>query len=264
MSNRPMPPGMTPGPPGMPGGPSGTGPLPGGRRSHRRRKKRGAAKLGIAGALTGVVGIAAIAAGIVVFRPDAGGPGGSEGGGAASPNGGAQNAPGSVSAPQTGPVLSVTTPEGYGYGLAAVKAGVDEKPLSDSPPLAKDGLTYAYAEYVLTNNQRRPALLDHPADLFMPRSQVPESALERCMPQPGIPEDMCTLPNRSVVTARVNGSKPPVKEAGDMLIPAGASYVVRVAADLPVKDGVKPEDLKLYVWNARYTSDRKGIELAFP
>jgi hypothetical protein len=247
----------------MPGRPSGTGPPPGGHRSHRRRKKRGAARLGIAGALTGVVGIAAIAAGIVVFRPDAGGPGGSGGGGAPSLNG-AQDAPGSVSAPRTGPVLSITTPEGYGYGLAAIRAGVDGKPLSDSPPLTEDGLTYAYAEYVLTNNQRRPALLDHPADLFMPRSQVPESAHERCMPQPGIPDDMCTLPNRSVVTARVNGSKPPVKEAGDTLIPAGASYVVRVATDLPVKDGIKPEDVKLYVWNARYTSDRKGIELAFP
>ena len=49
-----------------------------------------------------------------------------------------------------------------------------------------------------------------------------------------------------------------------MMIPAGASYVVRIASELPVKDGVSAKDLRLFVWNARYTSDRKGIELAFP
>jgi hypothetical protein len=165
--------------------------------------------------------------------------------------------------PAAGPVLSINTPEGYGYGLAAVKAGTDPRPLSGSQP-APEGTTYAYADYVLTNNQRRPALLDFPADLFMPLSQVPDASRERCMPQAGIPDDMCTLPNTTQVTARVGGAKPLIKDAGDTLIPAGASYIVRVASDLPVKDGLKPEDLKLYVWNARYTSDRKGIEVAFP
>ena len=260
--NGPLPPRTTPGPPEMPGGPRGTGPLPEEHRSHRRRRKRGAAKVGFAGALVGVLGVAAIAAGIVVFRPDPGGSG--DAGGGRSAEGGAGAALPAVGAPRTGPVLSVTTPEGYGYGLAAVKAGVDARPLPDSPALTGKGLTYAYAEYVLTNNHTRPALLDFPADLFMPRSQVPESAVDRCMPQPGIPEDMCTLPNRSQVVARVKGSKPPVKDSGDTLIPGGATYVVRIAADLPVKDGIKPEELKLYVWNARFTSDRKGIELAFP
>ncbi|GAA2458279.1 hypothetical protein GCM10010191_92710 [Actinomadura vinacea] len=220
-------------------------------------------RLGLAGALTGTIGIVVIAVGIVFFRPDdSGGDSGRP-----TPTAGdasSQRTLGSVGAPATGPVLNVTTPEGYGYGLAAVKAGTDDKPLDDSKPLTEPGTTYAYADYVLTNNQRRAALLDHPADLFMPVSQVPGSARERCMPQPGIPDDMCTLPNRSRVTARVNGSKPPISEAGDSLIPAGASYVVRIAAELPVKDGVKPEDLKLYVWDARFTSDRKGIEIAFP
>ncbi|MFS2291558.1 MAG: hypothetical protein FWJ90_02495, partial [Actinomadura sp.] len=72
------------------------------------------------------------------------------------------------------------------------------------------------------------------------------------------------LPNNSKVTARVDGSEPPVEEDGAMMIPAGASYVVRIASELPVKKGVSADDLRLFVWNARYTSDRKGIELAFP
>jgi hypothetical protein len=234
-------------------------PSPGGRRPpprHHRRRKRKAAKLGLVGALAGVLGIAVIAAAIVFLRPDPqGGNAGSEG----STAGGL----GSVPSPKAGATLSLTTPEGYGYGLAAVKAGTSAAPLPGAKPPGA-GETYAYADYVITNTQRRPALLDYPADLFMPVDQVPESARSRCMPQPGIPDDMCTLPNHSQITARVDDSEPPVTEGADKMIPPGASYVVRIVTDLPVKEGVQAGDLKLYVWNARYTSDRKGIEMAFP
>ncbi|MEU5878487.1 hypothetical protein [Spirillospora sp. NPDC047279] len=228
-------------------------------RSHRRRKKSSAGKVGLAGALTGAVGIAVVAAGIFILRP------GSDDGAGGEPSLSAQggDGPASTPAPKVGPALSLTTPEGYSYTLAAVKTGVDSKPLGDGTP-APAGSSYAYAEYVITNNQKRAVLLDYPADLFMPLSEVPKEAQERCMPQPGIPESMCTLPNRSKVTARLNGSKPPITDAGDTLIPAGASYVVRIATDLPVKENLDTGDLKLYVWNARYTSDRKGIELALP
>ncbi|MFS2295017.1 MAG: hypothetical protein FWJ90_20360 [Actinomadura sp.] len=231
-------------------------------RTHRRRRKARAGRLGLAGALTGAVGIAAVAAAIVVIRP-----GGGSGEEPARPSpagqGGAVAKEPSVPAPRTGPPINFTTPEGYGYSLAAVKAGTGPRPLgpTKAPP---SGTTYAYADYVLTNNQRRPVLLDYPADLFMPKAQVPSSAQARCMPQVGIPDDMCTLPNNSRIRARVDGSEPPVDEDGTMMIPAGASYVVRIASELPVKEGVSADDLRLFVWNARYTSDRKGIELAFP
>lgn len=84
------------------------------------------------------------------------------------------------------------------------------------------------------------------------------------MPQAGIPDDMCTLPNRSEVTARIDGAEPPVDENGTMMIPAGATYLVRIASELPVDKGISADDLRLFVWNARYTSDLTGIELAFP
>ncbi|MGP4027727.1 hypothetical protein [Actinomadura sp. 3N407] len=231
-------------------------------RTNHRRKKRNAGRLGLAGALTGAVGIAAVATVIVVVRP-----GGDPGGEAARPTlagqGSAAPVKSSVPAPETGPPVGFTTPEGYGYSLAAVKAGTDGRPLGATEP-PPSGTTYAYADYVLANSQRRPVLLDYPVDLFMPKAQVPASAQERCMPQAGIPDDMCTLPNHSEITARVDGSKPPIDENGTMMIPAGASYVVRIASDLPVNDDVSAGDLQLYVWNARYTSDRKGIGLAFP
>ncbi|MDL4771418.1 MULTISPECIES: hypothetical protein [Thermomonosporaceae] len=230
-------------------------------RSHRRRKKHSAGRLGLAGALTGVLGIAAVAGGIMVVRHT------SDGGGSTPPSLTSQvGGTGGLSvaaAPKGGPAQSFTTPEGYGYDLSAVKTGTDARPLSGSTP-PPSGSSYAYADYVLTNNQRRPVLLDFPSDLFVPLSQVPGSARERCMPQPGIPEHMCTLPNHSEVTARLNGSKAPIEEDGEKLMPAGASYLVRIAADLPVKDGLDAADLKLYVWDARFTSDRKGVEIAFP
>ncbi|MEU8117277.1 hypothetical protein AB0C21_01045 [Spirillospora sp. NPDC049024] len=229
-------------------------------RSHRRRKKSQAGRLGLAGAVTGAVGIAAVAGVIVFLRPGTGG------GDPAPPVLASQGDGGggsSVPAPKAGPPVGFTTPEGYGYSLAAVMAGTSRQPLgaTQAPP---DGTTYAYADYILTNSQRRPVLLDFPADLFMPKSQVPASAQERCMPQAGIPDDMCTLPNHSTITARVGGSKAPVEDGGDTMMPAGASYVVRIASDLPVKEDLSADDLRLYVWNARFTSDRKGVQLAFP
>ncbi|MFB4311084.1 hypothetical protein [Actinomadura sp. GTD37] len=231
-------------------------------RSHRRRRKTSAGRLGLAGALTGAVGIAAVAAGIVFLRP--GGDGVEE---TAQPTLASQGDGGpagsAVPAPEAGPAVNFTTPEGYGYSLAGVKAGTGRQPLgaTKAPP---SGTTYAYADYILTNTQRRPVLLDFPGDLFMPKARMPAAARDRCMPQAGIPGDMCTLPNHSKITARIDGSKAPVEDSGSAMMPAGASYVVRIASDLPVDDDISADDLRLYVWNARYTSDRKGIRLAFP
>jgi hypothetical protein len=200
----------------------------------------------------------------VYLRPDS--PQNAGSGGGTSTSGGTTDSSGlpTVKAPQAGPVLTLNTPEGYGYGLSAVKAGTEAKPLGGDLEPPGEGLTYAYADYVITNTERRPALLDYPADLFLPLEHVPESARSRCMPQPGIPNGVCTLPNKSRVTARVEGSAPLVVEGADKLIPPGASFVVRIATEIPVDAGTEPGDLRLYVWNARFTSDRKGIEIAFP
>jgi hypothetical protein len=47
-------------------------------------------------------------------------------------------------------------------------------------------------------------------------------------------------------------------------MPAGASYLVRVATDLPVSTDLTQGEMNLYIWDARYISDRKAVLLAFP
>jgi len=75
---------------------------------------------------------------------------------------------------------------------------------------------------------------------------------------------MCTLPNHSAVIGYLNGSVAPISQDGDQYMPPGASYLVRVATDLPVSTKLKQTDMNLYIWDARYISDRKAVLIAFP
>ncbi|WP_119729439.1 hypothetical protein [Thermomonospora amylolytica] len=227
-------------------------------RSHRRRKKSNAGKIGLAGVLTGVLGAGAIVVGYVALRPEPGEDA------QARPQKAVQD--GSITAapsPTTGPALSVTTPEGYTYSLGAVRTGAEDRPLSRSTP-PPSGQTYAYGEYVLTNTMQQPILLDFPADLYLSREYVPDELQDRCAPQPGVPDDLCTPPTHSEVVARLNGSEPPIDENGDKLMPPGASYLVRIATEAPLEAGIADGTVRLYVWHARFTADRKGIEVRLP
>jgi hypothetical protein len=245
-----------------------------GARSHRRRsKKSNAGRIGFAGALAGAIGIAVVAVVIVLLRPGGNHAAGPVQAGAgadvtaaatpsASPVGPGEAKP--TGAPRTGPALSIANTDGYAYSIAAARGGTDDSPLpgTGTPPPA--GATYAYAEYVLTNTGNKPALLDFPADLFVKRSRVARESQARCMPQPGTLPGMCTLPNHSVVVGYLNGAKGPSSQDGDPYMPAGASYLIRVATDLPVSTGLPQADMNLYIWDARYISDRKAVLLAFP
>ena len=241
--------------------------------AHRRQKpSRGAARLGIAGAVTGVLGVAAVAGLIVVVRVH---------------DGGSEPAPrpvavrtsasrppssvrrGSVSGVhrldqlKTGTELDVSTPEGFTYSLAAVKAGTSERPLASTRTPPPKGDTLGYIDYVLTNTGTEAALLDFPADLFVRRSLVPAAARGRCMPQPGVPAALCTLPDHTDVVNTL-GFAPPKSEDEDQYIPAGASYLVRVATDMPVRTGTGRHDLGLYVWNPRFAPNRRAVEVPLP
>jgi hypothetical protein len=238
--------------------------MEGSHRSHRHRKKHSAGKLGLAGAATGVVGVLLVALAIVFLR--SAGSGGAntnlpDTDGAPAVNGGAV---GRVAPPRIGASLHLTTPDGFGYDAAAARGGTSDRPLlaDTTPPPA--GKTYAYIDYVLTNTRDQDALLDFPGDLFVRRTLVPANVRARCMPQPGVPGDMCTLPNHSAVIGYLHRSKAPVEENGDQYMPPGASYLVRVATTQPVEKNVGQRDLRLYVWDARYISDRRAVEVAFP
>ncbi len=231
--------------------------------SHRRRKQaRGTARLGIAGGVTGVVAVAAVGGVLVVKRGH-----GHE----------AEPVPRTMTGqtrsldarphvkPKTGDAFDVSTPDGFTYSLAAVKSGTSAHPFAGTRTRPPSGTTYAYIDYVITNTGTAPALLDFPADLFVRRSLVPESVLatNRCMPQPGAPEDMCTLPDTTNVVNTL-GYPAPTTQDEDQYIPAGAGYLVRVASTLPVSPGVSQSDLGLYIWNPRFVPNRRAVKVAFP
>lgn len=227
--------------------------------SHRRQKQaRHTARLGMAGGVTGVLGVAVVAGGIVLIRAQ---------GHQTEPTPRAMVARTSAEPaperPRTGARLDVTTPDGFSYSLAAAKAGTSDRPLASTRTAPPSGDTLAYADYVLTNTGTEPALLDFPADLFVKRSMVPASAQARCMPQPGAPADMCTLPDHTDVVNTLGFARPKTQD-DDQYIPAGASYLVRVATDLPVSTGTGAHDLGLYVWNPRFTPDRRAVEVPLP
>jgi hypothetical protein len=219
--------------------------------SHRRRKRtRHAARLGIAGGVTGVLGVGAVAGLIVVVRAH---------GDRTEPTprtvavrtsattvkGALSGGVRSLAQLKTGAKLDVSTPDGFSYSLAAVKAGTSDRPLASTRTPPPNGTTLGYVDYVITNTGTAPALLDFPADLFVKRSLAAGAAQNRCMPQPGAPADMCTLPDHTDVVNTL-GFAPPRTEDEDQYIPAGASY------------------LGLYVWNPRFTPDRRAVEVPIP
>jgi hypothetical protein len=164
---------------------------------------------------------------------------------------------------KTGTKVDVSTPEGFSYSLAAVKSGTSEQPLASTRTPPPQGATLGYIDYVITNTGTDAELLDFPADLFVQGSQVPDTARSRCMPQPGAPADMCTLPDHTDVVNTL-GFAPPRSEDDDQYIPAGASYLVRVATDMPVRTTITRHELGLYVWNPRFTAGRRATEVPLP
>jgi hypothetical protein len=241
--------------------------------AHRRQKQaRSSARLAIAGSVTGVLGVTAVAGLIVVVRAHHDGSEPSPRPVAARTSasrlqgsvrrGGASGVR-SLDQLKTGTKLDVSTPEGFTYSLAAVKAGTSERPLASTRTPPPDGDTLGYADYVITNTGTEAALLDFPADLFVRRSLVPASAQGRCMPQPGAPATLCTLPDHTDVVNTL-GFAPPKSQDEDEYIPAGASYLVRVATDMPVSADTTAHDLGLYVWNPRFAPDRRAVEVPLP
>lgn len=228
--------------------------------------------MGIAGGVTGVLGVAGAATLIMVVRAhtDHGAPAPrAVAAQTTAPRVQSPVHPGSVAGVRrppelkTGDRLAVSTPDGFTYSLAAVKAGTSERPLASTRTTPPSGTTLGYVDYMITNTGTAPALLDFPADLFVRRSLVPASAQGRCMPQPGAPADMCTLPDHTDVVNTL-GFAPPSSQDEDQYIPAGASYLVRVATDLPVRAATTDHDLGLYVWNPRFAPDRRALAVPLP
>ncbi|TDC46843.1 hypothetical protein E1281_27185 [Actinomadura sp. KC345] len=169
-----------------------------------------------------------------------------------------------VRLPAAGAPVEVGTADGSRYRLAAVTSGVSDgaaAAVQSEPPA---GTAFPYIEYMLGNPTNEQVLLDFPGDVFVKRELVTPEAQGRCMPQAGVPEDMCTPPTKSTVVRRLAGGELIDGEGGDKYLAPGGTYLVRATVDVPVKSGVTRKDMGLYVWKQLYMADRLAKQVPFP
>ncbi|MFI0410882.1 hypothetical protein [Actinomadura sp. 3N508] len=230
----------------------GTTPRPDERRDGRRGGLVAAGALVLAGLVT---------IGLVLTRGSVSGDGDGDGGTAIGPAAGARGP--DVALPRAGKAIEVGTADGAKYRIAAVSGGVaDGVPTTfQSPP---SGTSTAYVEYLLSNPTSQRVLLDFPGDVFVKRTLVAPDARGRCMPQAGVPEDMCTPPTKSRVVRRLAGGEPIPGEGGDTYMPPGATYLVRATVDVPVQREASRDDMSLYVWKQLYMADQLAKQAPFP
>ncbi|QXJ24090.1 hypothetical protein AGRA3207_005343 [Actinomadura graeca] len=165
--------------------------------------------------------------------------------------------------PRSGTGIEVGTADGARYRIAAVTGGVGGPPetSSQSPP---SRTAFAYVEYILTNPTKGRVLLDFPGDVFVRRALVTPRARGRCMPQAGVPENLCTPPTTSEVVRRLAGGELIPGNGGARYMPPGASYLVRATVDVPVARALTRKDMRLYVWRQLYMADRLAEQAPFP
>jgi hypothetical protein len=230
---------------------------------NRRRGGRGGRRGGlIAGGV--LVLAAAVAAGLLLMPRSGGDKGGGDGGPAPAT---AEQRPTGVQGrmPRTGTPIEVGTADGSKYRLAAVGGGVSDDGVvttfQSSPP---SGTSFAYIEYVLSNPTGHKVLLDFPGDVFVKRALVTKAAQGRCMPQAGVPEDMCTPPTQSQVVRRLKGGDLIPGDGGDKYLSPGASYLVRAMVDVPVARRLTRADMGLYVWKQLYMANQLARQVPFP
>ncbi|TMQ89874.1 hypothetical protein ETD83_37915 [Actinomadura soli] len=231
------------------------------RLGSRRRARQGGARrrggrrggLVAAGALV-LAGLVTV--GLVLTR-------GSGDGGTTTPGPVAGAGGPDVPLPRAGKAIEVGTADGARYRIAAVSSGVAGGLVTtfQSPP---SGTSFAYVEYLLTNPTNQKVLLDFPGDVFVKRTLVAPDAQGRCMPQAGVPEDMCTPPTKSRVVRRLAGGEPIPGEGGDTYLPPGSTYLVRATVDVPVRREITGKDMGLYVWKQLNMADQLAKEAPFP
>ncbi|WP_344832306.1 hypothetical protein [Actinocorallia longicatena] len=164
----------------------------------------------------------------------------------------ARNAPRSapvspVADVKAGEPLRAGSTDGFDYQFAGVRAG-----LSGQVP---------WAEYTVTNMGSDEALLAMPVDLFVATRVLPKGT--PCNLTEGV-RGACSPRNKAKLIGAVGGSPQLRKEGADWYMPPGSSYLVRVTAAVPMKQGVAAEDVSLWLWASRFYRDRVGHPVPFP
>ncbi|GAA1806201.1 hypothetical protein GCM10009735_43880 [Actinomadura chokoriensis] len=229
------------------------------RERDRQARRRAGRRSGLVAA--GVLVLAGLVTAGLVLTPGSGDDGG---GTEAAPSSGEQSPIGTGELPDAGTPITVGTADGSKYRLAAVTSGVSDgvAPTSQSSP--PSGTSFPYVEYILSNPTQKNVLLDFPGDVFVRRSLVAPDAQGRCMPQAGVPEDMCTPPTRSQVVRHLAGGQLVPGDGGDKYLPPNSSFLVRATVDVPVNRAVKRTDMGLYVWKQLYMADQLAKQAPFP
>ncbi|TDD69743.1 hypothetical protein [Actinomadura rubrisoli] len=225
------------------------------RRARRAGRRRGLVAVGV------FVLAALVTAGLVLTSGSKDGGDGGDGGAAA---GGGPPGAAAGRLPRSGAPIEVGTADGAKYRIAAVTGGVSDGVMTSVQSSPPAGTSFAYVEYVLTNPTRQKVLLDFPGDVFVKRDLVTPQARGRCMPQAGVPEDMCTPPTKSDVVRRLAGGGLIAGDGGDKYMPPGASYLVRATVDVPVERRLTRADVGLYVWKQLYMADQLAKQAPFP
>ena len=222
-----------------------------GRRARRRTGRRG--PLAVAGVLV-LVGLVTIG---LVLTQGAEGADGTQAGEAGSS---LEN----VELPPAGTPVEVGTADGFRDRLAAVSSGLNEEAVTASQATLPSGTSFPYIDYLLTNPTNKKVLLEYPGDIFVRRDHVAPSGRARCEPQAGVPDSMCTPPTWSKVVRRLRGGELISGEGGDKYMAPGATYLVRVTVEVPVKRNAGLADIRLYVWRQLYMADKPAKPVPFP
>ncbi|MEU8804307.1 hypothetical protein [Spirillospora sp. NPDC048819] len=226
------------------------------REQERRARQRAGRRSGLVAA--GVLVLAGLVmVGLVLTRGP--GDGGESAAAGERPQGGAD-----VRLPSAGAPIEVGTADGSKYKLAAVTSGASDGAVTTFQSSPPSGTSFPYIEYLLTNPTAEKVLLDFPGDVFVKRELVTPDARGRCMPQAGVPEDMCTPPTKSKVVRRLAGGALIPGEGGDKYMAPGATYLVRATVDVPVQNDIAREDMGLYVWKQLYMADQRAKPVPFP
>ncbi|WP_210748739.1 hypothetical protein, partial [Actinomadura latina] len=228
------------------------------QEQERTARRRAGRRSGLVAA--GVLVLAGLVTVGLILTPGSG----DDGGTGAVQAGGEQRPGGDAELPDTGTPITIGTADGYKYKIATVREGVSDgvAPTSQSSP--PSGTSFPYIEYVLSNPSGKRVLLDFPGDVFVRRALITPDARGRCMPQAGVPEDMCTPPTKSQVVRRLAGGELIAGDGGDKYLPPGSVFLVRATVDVPVDRDVKRADMGLYVWKQLYMADQLARQAPFP
>ncbi|GAB3687580.1 hypothetical protein GCM10027589_55980 [Actinocorallia lasiicapitis] len=207
---------------------------------NRRKPKNSNGRIVFAAVATGVLAVGVAAGAVVVLNS-----GGEKPASASSPVATSEEA-GAIPTPKTGPAVTVTTPDGYRYKIAA--AGASRRPSGE-----------AYIDYTMVNLGAERAPLESPGTLYIAKAKAGDT-LKTCPNQGQTEGAYCTPTTQSEVWGYLGTSRQPEIDGEDQWMPPGAGYLVRVST-VEKSGELTSADLALFITAIRFA---KGKTIPVP